>query len=225
MFYRIQSIRNKEITGVNDVQSETAFSPINIWDPLHINQWIGKEIPDYAVIPIPKIKIKAKLTDLMSVYFFGSSFKLTISNKLKLIFEKYSRDKIQYLPIVMQQSGKQVDGYWITNILDFDNEKTINYSLSEVVREGKGYNEFEKLDIVSYHQHLFERQKERDTYLNECRPIVLRKLVFKNELELEFVMINFIREGGVGYYVSESLKKILEEEGCTGIDFVPVLQG
>jgi hypothetical protein len=106
MFYRIQSIRNKEITGVNDVQSETAFSPINIWDPLHINQWIGKEIPDYAVIPIPKIKIKAKLTDLMSVYFFGSSFKLTISNKLKLIFEKYSRDKIQYLPIVMQQVRK-----------------------------------------------------------------------------------------------------------------------
>lgn len=129
------------------------------------------------------------------------------------------------MPIVIQQARKQVDGYWITNILDFDNEKTINYRLSEVVREGKGYNEFEKLDIVSYNQHLFERQKERNTYLNEFRPIVLRKLFFKNELELEFVMINFIREGGVGYDVSELLKKILEEEGSTGIDFAPVLQG
>lgn len=111
------------------------------------------------------------------------------------------------MPIVIQHARKQVDGYWITNILDFDNEKTINYRLSEVVREGKGYNEFEKLDIVSYNQHLFERQKERNTYLNEFRPIVLRKLFFKNELELEFVMINFIREGGVGYDVSELLKK------------------
>ncbi|MDO8995513.1 hypothetical protein [Sediminibacterium sp.] len=218
MVYRIQSSRNKEITGVNDVQSETAFSPINIWDPLHINQWIGKEIPDYAVIPIPKIKIKAKLTDLMSVYFFGSSFKLTISNKLKLILEKYSRDKIQYVPIVMQQAGKQVNGYWLTNILDFDNDK-IDFSGSEIVSRNYPLDSGYLVKIKDYGEYLDQKKKIEFPYNLYFQKIAIRSDVTEKMFMLEKVY------GGIGYYVSESLKKILDAEGCTGIEYSSIEQG
>jgi hypothetical protein len=38
-------------------------------------------------------------------------------------------------------------------------------------------------------------------------------------------VINYIRNGGIGYYISEKLKNEIEEAGCTGIEFEPVEQG
>ena len=88
MFYRIEPGLDEKVTGIDDVQASSAIYPINIWDPIYINQWGHTLIPDYVVLPIPKIKTKAKLTDLMSVYFTGSSYRLTISSRLKEILEK-----------------------------------------------------------------------------------------------------------------------------------------
>ena len=98
MFYRIEYSLEEKVTGIDDAQSSSAIYPVNIWDPIYINQWSHTLIPDYVVLPIPKIKAKANLTDIMSVFFTGSGGRLTISNRLKEILEKNSHGNIQFIP-------------------------------------------------------------------------------------------------------------------------------
>jgi hypothetical protein len=106
MFYRIEPTLDEKVTGIDDVQASSAIYPVNIWDPIYINQWGHTLIPHYVVLPIPKIKTKAKLTDLMSVYFTGSSYRLTISSRLKEILEKNVHGNIQFIPITIYYKEK-----------------------------------------------------------------------------------------------------------------------
>jgi hypothetical protein len=225
MFYKIKPSFDEKITGVDGDQASTAIYPINIWDPLHIGRWNFKAVPDYVIIPIPKVKTKAKLTDLMAVYFNGSSFRLTISNRLKEFLDKYQHGNIQFLPLTLNYKKKNVSGYWLTNIISFDNEDAVNYPISSVFLEGKGYHEYCKLNINSYEEHLFKRRENRDTYLEGYHSIYIHELVFKENTAKNLVVINYIRNGGIGYYISEKLKNEIEEAGCTGIEFEPVEQG
>lgn len=224
MFYRIKPVFDEKVTGIDGSQAETAIYPIDIYDPLHIEQWHFKEVPNNVVIPIPKVKNKARLTDLMSVHFHGSSFKLTVSNKLKEILDRYQHGNIQFLPLVMKQKSKDVKNYWLTNILSFDNELAVNYPLSNVLLEGCGYNEYIKVEINSYRQHVLERSKDRNISLDGYRSIYIHKLVFNKMINNNLVIVNYIANGVVGYFVSEKLKRKIEDSGCTGIDFEPVEQ-
>lgn len=225
MFYKITPSTDVNIIGTDSgAQAETAIYPINIWDPLHIGRWNFKEVPDYVVIPIPKIRAKAKLTDLMAVYFNGSSHRLTISNKLKEILDRNQHGNIQFLPLTLSHKSKSIKNYWLTNIIKFDNDEAVNYELSNVFLEGTGYKEYTKLNINNYEEHLFERRKDRDTYLQGYRSIYIHELIFKSNIINNIAIINFITNGGVGYYVSEKLKTEIEEAGCTGIVFEPVEQ-
>ncbi len=218
MFYRIRPIFDEKITGINGSQAETALNPVDFDDPLHIRKWNFKYIPDYVVIPIPKVKAKAKFTDLMSVSFTGSSFKLTISDKLKVIIEKYSRDKLQYLPITVQHKEKKRKGYWLTNILDFDNDK-INYLKAEIVKRNYPLNNGFIIDVNNYSE--YQKQKSLTEYPYS---LYVRKIVLMSDLLENFIVLDNVY-GGVGYYVSEKLKAEIEEAGCTGIEFEPVEQG
>ncbi|MDO8995514.1 hypothetical protein [Sediminibacterium sp.] len=225
MFYRIQPIFDEKITGIDGVQAEDAIYSLSIWDPLHIGHWNFVKIPDNVIIPIPKVKSKARLTDLMSVYFNGSSFRLTISNKLKLILAEYCSDTIQFIPLKIQHRGKLITEYWLTNVVKFDNDTAVNYPISDVSLEGSRYNEFYKINISSYKEHIAERIKGRDIHIEGYNPIHINKLVFKKNINESLLVINFVRDGGVIYCVSEYLKKTLEDEGCTGIEYLPVEQG
>lgn len=218
MFYQISKSIDPNVIGTDSlVQAETAIYPVEFDDPLHIWKWNFKEIPDYVPIPIPKVKAKAKLTDLMSVYFTGSGGRLTISNKLKIILEKYSSDKVQYLSLPMQHKGRQVEGYWLTNILDFDNDK-IDYDKSKIEVHSLGGTKMFDIKITSY-QH-FEQVKLKLEYPERIyiRKVIVNNLTLDNFLFFEKVY------GGVGYYVSEKLKAEIESAGCTGVDFEPLEQ-
>lgn len=220
MFYRINPIFDEKITGIDSSQAETAIYPVDFDDPLHIWKWNFKEIPDYVPMPIPKVKSKAKLTDLMSVSFTGSSFRLTISNKLKTIFERYNHDKIQYIPINLQFRGKQKTGYWITNILAFDNEECVNYKKSVIKIHGKTPNE----DKIVYYESNKEFYNDIKSATIDNPPPMITSLVFNISISKHLVVIDHVKGGGVLYYVSEYLKKEIEEAGCTGIEFQPIEQ-
>lgn len=173
MYYKLIPVYDQKVTGIDGSQAEAAIYPINIYNPLHIEYWHLRKVPDSVVIPIPKIKAKAKLTDLMSVSFHGSSFRLTISNKLKLIFEKYSRDKIQYLPLSMQQAGKKVNDYWLTNILDFDNDK-IDFIRSEIVSRNYPVDDGYSIKIKDYNDYLEQKKKIEFPYNLYFQKVAIR---------------------------------------------------
>ena len=215
MFYRIEPTLDETITGIDDAQSSSAIYPINIWDPIYINQWGHTLIPDYVVLPIPKIKTKAKLTDLMSVYFTGSSYRLTISSRLKAILEKNGHGNIQFIPITIYYKKKYLSDYWLTNILSFDNENGVNYKHS-LIFERNGEN---KIITINNFEDFIKKQNE----LIWPNNLFIEKLVFNKIIDEEVCTIERVR-GGAGYFVSEKLKQEIESAGCTGIEFLPIEQ-
>jgi hypothetical protein len=215
MFYRIEPTLDETITGIDDAQSSSAIYPINIWDPIYINQWGHTLIPDYVVLPIPKIKTKAKLTDLMSVYFTGSSYRLTISSRLKAILEKNGHGNIQFIPITIYYKKKYLSDYWLTNILSFDNENGVNYKHS-LIFERNGEN---KIITINNFEDFIKKQNE----LIWPNNLFIEKLVFNKIIVEEVCTIERVR-GGAGYFVSEKLKQEIESAGCTGIEFLPIEQ-
>jgi hypothetical protein len=215
MFYRIEPTLDETITGIDDAQSSSAIYPINIWDPIYINQWGHTLIPDYVVLPIPKIKTKAKLTDLMSVYFTGSSYRLTISSRLKEILEKNVHGNIQFIPITIYYKKKYLSDYWLTNILSFDNENGVNYKHS-LIFERNGENK-----IITINN--FEDFRKKQNELIWPNNLFIEKLVFNKIIDEEVCTIERVR-GGAGYFVSEKLKQEIESAGCTGIEFLPIEQ-
>jgi hypothetical protein len=217
MFYRIEPGLDEKVTGIDDVQASSAIYPVNIWDPIYINQWGHTLIPDYVVLPIPKIKTKAKLTDLMSVYFTGSSYRLTISSRLKAILEKNSHGNIQFIPITIYYKKKYLSDYWLTNILSFDNEKVINYSQS-LIFECHFTTEIKMITIKDYKDF-----KQNEIKLEWPNNLFIEKVVFKSKVEQDFCTVERV-SGGAGYFVSEKLKQEIESAGCTGIKFLPIEQ-
>jgi hypothetical protein len=217
MFYRIEPTLDETITGIDDAQSSSAIYPINIWDPIYINQWGNTLIPDYVVLPIPKIKTKAKLTDLMSVHFTGSSYRLTISSRLKEILEKNGHGNIQFIPITIYYKKKYLSDYWLTNILSFDNEKVINYSQS-LIFECHFTTEINMITIKDYKDF-----KQNEIKLEWPNNLFIEKVVFKSNVEQDFCTVERV-SGGAGYFVSEKLKQEIESAGCTGIEFLPIEQ-
>jgi hypothetical protein len=215
MFYRIEPGLDEKVTGIDDVQASSAIYPVNIWDPIYINQWGHTLIPDYVVLPIPKIKTKAKLTDLMSVYFTGSSYRLTISSRLKAILEKNGHGNIQFIPITIYYKKKYLSDYWLTNILSFDNENGVNYKHS-LIFERNGENK-----IITINN--FEDFRKKQNELIWPNNLFIEKLLFNKIIDEEVCTIERVR-GGAGYFVSEKLKQEIELAGCTGIEFLPIEQ-
>ena len=215
MFYRIEASWDEKVTGIDDVQSGSAIYPVNIWDPIYINQWGHTLIPDYVVLPIPKIKTKANLTDLLTVFFTGSGGRLTISNRLKEILEKSSHGNIQFIPLTIYYKKKYLTNFWLTNILSFDNENAVNYKHS-LIFERNGENK-----IITINN--FEDFRKKQNELIWPNNLFIEKLVFNKIIDEEVCTIERVR-GGAGYFVSEKLKQEIESAGCTGIEFLPIEQ-
>jgi hypothetical protein len=215
MYYNITPSYDEKVTGIDDVQSSTAIYPVNIWDPIYINQWGHTLIPDYVVLPIPKIKTKAKLTDLMSVHFTGSSYRLTISSRLKEILEKNGHGNIQFIPITIYYKKKYLSDYWLTNILSFDNENVVNYKHS-LIFERNGENK-----IITINN--FEDFRKKQNELIWPNNLFVEKLVLNKIIDEKACTIERVR-GGAGYFVSEKLKQEIESAGFTGIEFLPIEQ-
>ncbi|MFN9999209.1 MAG: hypothetical protein ACK52X_06255, partial [bacterium] len=133
-------------------------------------------IPDYVVLPIPKIKAKANLTDLMSVFFTGSGGRLTISNRLKEILKKNSHGNIQFIPLTIYYKKKYLTSYWLTNIISFDNKLAINYTESLIFET----HFITKIKIISIND--YEDFKQNEIKLEWPNNLFIDKIVFKNKL-------------------------------------------
>lgn len=215
MFYKISPSTVTDIIGTNSgCQSETAIYPVTFDDPLNIWKWNFVEIPDYVPLPIPKVKSKAKFTDLMAVYFTGSGGRLTISEKLKKILEKGSHGNIQFLSLEMVQNKKRVTNYWLTNILTIDNESCVNYKLSLIQQGGFIIEKNKTLHFEDHTSfiHTIDNLKFEDPMIS------IYNLILNKGIKYNLIVIKHLR-GGMSYFVSEQLKEEIEEAGCTGIIF------
>ena len=210
MFYKINSVNH---------QFETSEYPVPVDNPYFFSNFFSQKVNlNIIKVPFPILKAKANRTDLLNGTCNGQNARLLISDKLKAILEKYHHPGLQFIETHITHKGQIYNNYWFTNHFIFDTDK-IDYDKSGIFL-------FNKLDFGFKFKLAFPNENAFQDYL--------KKLEFPNTVRIEKpvfktlnnnLLILYPVNGAVGYYVSEQLKKEIEDAGCTGIDFEEVEQG
>jgi len=217
MFYCINNSLDTKKVGTYP-QVEKAVYHCSIDDPKFIGNTYFAEIDFEPIVANAVLKKKAKLTDLISAGIAGFNLKLLVSDKLKMIITESRVSGLQFYECPIIHKDNEVDGYWILNVYEID-MKFIDFKKSEIYLTQHVFNNVERLNILSYEDFLKEKNKiEVLGYPNGIR---IERIALLNNLNQDFFVLTDVG-GGAKYVVSETLKKIMEDAKCTGIEFMPV---
>ncbi|UPQ80067.1 hypothetical protein M0M57_04345 [Flavobacterium azooxidireducens] len=150
------------------------------------------------------------------------STKLIISGKLKSIIEEYRKSGMQFFNINILKKNEVFSDYWILNMYEF-NQEFIDFSKCKIIYQEKEAD-FEVSYLINEKVVFISNQDEFYALIKKAR--IKDEIIWIEKLELnnvneDFFILKYVN-GGVGYFVSETLKQEIEDAGCTGIEFQPV---
>lgn len=223
-YYRIvRSLDIKEIGVFPQVQ--TGIIPTSINDPDFIGAFLFEKAHHEVLLPSGKLDSKAKKTDLLSTSFPGLSTKLYVSADLNEILTATKSRGIQHFKTSLILPDKSEEEYWIINpfitdmeFLDFEKCRFAytDYMVSRVVENITFENSKELIN--QYYQKRKDVLNVGEAF-REFKHLMIEHIVIKEGFDLDFFSLSPIRPGGIGYYVSDNLKKTLEKAKFTGIRF------
>lgn len=167
------------------------------------------EIPEFVLNP------KAILTDLISASFLH--FKLLLSSRIKEIIENTGYSGIQFFKTRVH-SGRNVESnYWILNPFEFRN----NYiDFDNTIIKCRIKSEVSFLKVKTNDQLSELVGKSISTNAN----YVIDKLSLNpDNLKEDFFILDYV-SGGIGYFISERLRKEITNSKCTGIEYEKIDQ-
>lgn len=163
----------------------------------------------------------AKLNDLI-MEGGPVSGNLIMSGKLKAILDKNRKSGMQFFNINVIRKNEVFRDYWLLNMYEF-NQEFIDFERSLIIYEkhSKDYKTTYNVDKVYLQfKNLDEFKNTFNSAIEKNENIYIEKLILKEELITEdFFMLKHVFGGN--RFVSEKLKKEIEEAGCTGIEFQP----
>lgn len=207
-FYRINPNVKKEIVG-QQPQVEKVISEIYVESPEYITRIGFKKIDSAVYIPDCVLAKNSKITDLITTSPL-SHYNL-LSKKLKDIIEASHPKGIQILPVNLVAED-QVIQYWILHPYIFP-MYYLNFAMSKIFLTKWGFRKVESISLNNLKEF-----REKVAELEIPNFLLIEKPVLQKMIKEDFFMLRWV-EGGVGYFVSELLKKKIEDAGCTGIEF------
>lgn len=219
MLYKIKRSTKLSVIGNVEQQIKDCNYPLHRDDPNNMGNIYFKRLNEkISPPPQPILNTRAKKTDLIGAGFYGSSFRLLISTVLKEILEKEHHQGLQFIKTSIIHKKIEYGNYWLTNIFSFD-MSFINYPKSSIQVDSLGNMKVRDIEIES--EAMFEKVQSS---LVLPERLFISKPCIKATTSQHLILLRHV-SGGVGYYVSEKLKKEIEEAGCIGIDFEAVEQG
>lgn len=187
---------------------------VSTWNSEHSLLPVFKEKITDSRIEVPEFVLngRANQTDLISASFV--SFKLVISNMLKDLIDANHYEGIQFFKTALHCRDGTIMNYWILNPFGFMNEY-IDFSQSIIKCRPPQPESISFLKVADRDGYncLYENgKKERRIY------IIDEPKLYTDKINEEFFLLEGVA-GGIGYYVSETLKNEITEAGCTGIAF------
>ncbi len=214
LYFRLDySVNNKEI-GPVDTQSREALYPVDCPPEIYSRNLFLKKVhdPDTIVTPIPILQKRAKLTDLIS----GSAAKTVgqhiISDRLKKILESDLSAPLQFFPMPVVFKEEKIGGYWLLYMYDTDMH-CIDFPNS-ILLNGAGDLK-QVLKISNFQEYSAFMQTLSIPYRLQFRQLAIQPNCDRDVLVIRWV------SGGLGLFVSETLKNKIESEGITGVRFSP----
>jgi hypothetical protein len=220
-YFLIQEVVDSKLTGVfPQVQTGKLSEHINNQNGLWQLQL--KEANEQTFLPLPFLHRRAKITDLLSVSFIGFSGRLLVSEKLNTLLFSTTNAGVQSLETVVQLYDGSYKKYFIINpylsdyrFLDF---LASNFFYVNQIDDNKIPVKFISIqDFINTYQ-ANRKSAVTNPYPNH-KPLLIQKVVIKENCDLDFFSITPVLPGGIEFVVSERLKKAIVDANCTGIIF------
>jgi hypothetical protein len=205
-YYQLSHSTDTVEVGMTFPQSQTSRESLPIDHPQHL--WQQKAgILNNVALPEPVVHPDAKLSDLLST---TATWRLVMSTKLKVIFEKYIKNgQCQFLEMKVHYLSEEYE-YWMLNPLEF-NMEVIDFGASEIWLCGAGNTKMQILEI----KNVADFEKSSITFHMPER-VSFTSVSFVADITADFIQL---RNAPSMFYVSETLRNELIKEGCTGISF------
>ncbi|MDY7395725.1 hypothetical protein UMM65_10760 [Aureibaculum sp. 2210JD6-5] len=219
-YYVIRHSLDPKIVGAHQ-QVEEAKYTCHVWDdPLFIDRLSFTKIDVEPKVANAILTKKSKLTDLISAPIIGFNKKLLVSSKLKKILMKYRKTGVQFFRSGVFRDNIFYEEYWILNMYEI-NMDFIDFKKSSFVfrkRKPEGGTYLESVNVNSYDKFKKILSKKNELKFTQ---FFVDEIRLADKIDQDFFVLNHVN-GGVKYVVSEKLKQEIEEEGCTGIEFMPI---
>lgn len=146
-----------------------------------------------------RLREKAKLTDCLSSFMPTPSIGLFVSKKLQNLVSNFLLEGIKFYPsTIVKTDDTTIDSYSFLHVVD-QYHGNINYEKSIFV----DFSEDDEPEV--------DIKEEDKIFLPDC--VEPRKIVLKTKIDL------FRQPYDVSILVSEDLRKAIEAEGITGVEF------
>lgn len=215
-YYRITHSLNNKILGNHDQVIKGVY-PCSIYDPQFVDQIFFEKSTFHPLTAKAILNKGAKLTDLINSSIVGIGLKLFLSGKLKRIIEENTDQGIEFFRTPILKNNVEYTDYFLLNAY-VDRMDRVDFKNSEInlrIRKKEGGTEIVKIKTETRDDFLATKEFHK----NAVGLTFINKLKLQNVKE-DFLLIGYM-QGGPGYLVSEYLKRKIEENNCTGIEFMP----
>ncbi|MDL2141949.1 hypothetical protein QQY79_05415 [Flavobacterium tructae] len=226
-YYAIRGTSDRKILG-HYPQVKNIIYNCDVWDnPLFIGQFHYEKINIIPIVANPVLFSKSKLTDLINTMSaIGFSSKELISGKLKSILENYIT-QVQFFQCSIFKDEAEHSDYWLLNIYKFNHEY-IDFENSIIYYEKNyrnpytqefSHSEKGELQVKNLQEFMMYIEQAKTTIDSPIDLIEIKKLALKQNIQDDFFALKY--GSGDTYFISEKLKKEIEDAGCTGLEFKP----
>lgn len=216
MYFRIKQSLDLTIIGKYPLVEE-GIHPVGIDHPNLIDKIFFEKSRFSPIVPLAKLANGAKYTDLMSNSVFGLGLKLLVSDRLKTIIESFKHNGCEFFKTKVER-GLVSERYWIMSAYEMDYESldlegSKFMLMKDIFQEVKEIHFNSSSDLFKWREIIANQYGQEFTFK-------IKKLAF-NTTSQNIVFLNPVT-GGIGYFVSDKVKSQMEQNGCTGLDFVMV---
>jgi len=217
-YFRIRYTGDRKVLG-NYPQVKEVKYKCHIYDEPRFIQHIKYQKIDFEpIVATPVLYVKSKRTDLIEHLGIGFSHRILVSSRFKDILEKSNGEDFQFFKCPIFHDGNEYKDYCIVNPINTKLDY-IDFQKSNIMirrRDDEGGTKTDKIEISNI-EDFYSTQK---FYRRSNERIFIEKISFNKNLKSDFFTVRSV-EGGIGYYVSETLKLEIEKKGFTGMEFPP----
>jgi hypothetical protein len=207
-YFWISESSDSKIVGVFPQRGEMSVG-LSRNDPRHLfNQDPFVKLSDDIYVPKFKLRSKAKLTDVISLSL-GDDF--IISEKFRSICIAEKIQDVQFLPIDIYQRDKLVP-FYLLRFVRYDFSR-LDFSRTLVSIMETTWDEKESVRVSD--------AKELEFLIRNTRlplSITIKEPFFRQDLEENMFALPKIHRCS-GVFVSEKFRRILEQQGITGLQY------
>lgn len=218
-FYRLFREFNPEVVGM----MPQLFNPEGI-SSIESKHYLGnlffEKITDAVEVPTGHLHRKAKLTDWMVAGFLQ---KPLISGRLYNMLPGFKIEGLEFVRGSFYQGNSLLTGYYYINpyrnffeILDLKTTgfATMTNPLSKVPLDNFRLQSYDEVTLAFAKQ---DKSAIENGMLHQ--PLFIAHLAFREGVDADFFALRGLLSGGIGFFVSDKLRKSMVEAGITGIVF------